>query len=494
MAKQRYGINDAYRGSVGTVIGYEWRGKWCLRAKPRFMHNPRTERQQRNRELFKATVLLAGAMKQALHVGFRARSLEEHLTECNRFLRVNKGCFALADGVLEVDYEHLALSEGALAGVEYGEPVGQDNVLTLPFHRIAEEPCGEGDDRVYLYAWCPERSEGRISVPTYRSSRRATIELAEAWTGCEVQLFGFVANLKGEASATVYIGELAPSLGEDHEGHGGEDEGYAAHEAQGEGFAEDEDAYEDSRQGLEGAEDGRGRGAEVFGGVDHHDEGHDGRYDGEPSHPEPRRGRGRQGEALAADEGVDHIAQGAEEEDVEVNLEGRHGEGRLVDDDDIEGVGEGGEEHEHDAEEAEGGVVVALREECHAHEGEEEGEGRQPGDFLTEEEGHDGGGHDGVGEEDGGGHAGGHVVEGEVEGEGGAYEEEAEGCEGGELAAGDAKAFAAEEHDDGHDDPGEAEAIEKNRGGVHPLGIQVERSQRVGAVAYGGAHGADYSD
>ena len=28
MAKQRFGINDAYRGSVGTVIGYEWRGKW----------------------------------------------------------------------------------------------------------------------------------------------------------------------------------------------------------------------------------------------------------------------------------------------------------------------------------------------------------------------------------------------------------------------------------------------------------------------------------
>lgn len=40
MAKQRFGINDAYRGSVGTVIGYQWRGQWCLRAKPRFVKNP----------------------------------------------------------------------------------------------------------------------------------------------------------------------------------------------------------------------------------------------------------------------------------------------------------------------------------------------------------------------------------------------------------------------------------------------------------------------
>ncbi len=217
MAKQRYGINDGYRGSVGTVIGYQWRGKWCLRAKPRFVHNPRTERQQRNRELFKATVQLAGAMKEALHVGFRARSLEEHMTECNRFLRVNKGCFALVDGALDVDYEHLVLSEGALAGVEFGELGCRDNLLTLPFHRIAEEPCGAGDDRVYLYAWCPERSEERLSTPAYRSHQQVSIALPEAWAGCEVQLFGFVANLKGEASATVYVGCLAAESLDDTE-------------------------------------------------------------------------------------------------------------------------------------------------------------------------------------------------------------------------------------------------------------------------------------
>ena len=66
MAKQRFGINDGYRGTVGTVIGYQWRGKWCLRARPRFVRNPRTERQQRNRDLFKASVQLAGSMKEAL--------------------------------------------------------------------------------------------------------------------------------------------------------------------------------------------------------------------------------------------------------------------------------------------------------------------------------------------------------------------------------------------------------------------------------------------
>lgn len=69
MAKQRYGINDGYRGTVGTVIGYMWRGRWCLRARPRSVRNPRTEKQQHNRELFKQMVFLASAFKQALRQG-----------------------------------------------------------------------------------------------------------------------------------------------------------------------------------------------------------------------------------------------------------------------------------------------------------------------------------------------------------------------------------------------------------------------------------------
>jgi len=115
MAKQRYGINDAYRGTVGTVIGYEWRGKWCLRSRPSHVHNPRTEKQQANRTLFRQMVDLAGSMKTALRKGLRHVSLGMHVTECNLFLKRNKGRFSLdADGKLSVDWEQLIVSEGEL--------------------------------------------------------------------------------------------------------------------------------------------------------------------------------------------------------------------------------------------------------------------------------------------------------------------------------------------------------------------------------------------
>ena len=139
MAKQRFGINDAYRGTVGTVIGYEWRGKWCLRARPLRVHNPRTEKQQSNRMVFKQAVALAGTMKLALRKGLHNVSMGLHITECNLFVKRNKGCFSLDESGrmpagsrrskgeeqgqrMLVDWERLIISEGSVAAPEFGVP------------------------------------------------------------------------------------------------------------------------------------------------------------------------------------------------------------------------------------------------------------------------------------------------------------------------------------------------------------------------------------
>ena len=250
MAKQRFGINDAYRGTVGTVIGYEWRGKWCLRSRPLRVRNPRTAKQQSNRLLFKQMVDLASHMKMALRKGLRGVSLGMHITECNLFVKRNKECFSLdAEGQLVVDWERLIISEG-----EVPAPVFQDILLSQPqaaasspnlgeqlnsasrnkkhlgsspklgegdrrgavveeYVRIMFSPCAEGerasgDDEVYLYAYCPEMEEGTLSAPAYRRMGSVQLTLPERWQGKEVHLYGFAVDYEGNASATVYIGML----------------------------------------------------------------------------------------------------------------------------------------------------------------------------------------------------------------------------------------------------------------------------------------------
>ncbi len=209
MAKQRFGINDGYRGTVGTVIGYQWRGKWCLRARPRFVRNPRTEAQQRNRGLFKQVVQLAGTLKKVLRKGLHDSSMQLHMTECNLFYRLNKQCFSLDGEALAVDYGHLLLAQGEVAPVGFGEPaVGEGGVLTVPFTASHDERRGNGYDEVYLYAWCPALGEGRLSTPTYRHSERVSVTLPEDWAGLEVHLYGFVLDHNGRASDSQYLGCL----------------------------------------------------------------------------------------------------------------------------------------------------------------------------------------------------------------------------------------------------------------------------------------------
>ena len=252
MAKQRFGINDAYRGTVGTVIGYEWRGKWCLRSRPLRVRNPRTAKQQSNRLLFKQMVDLASHMKMALRKGLRGVSLGMHITECNLFVKRNKECFSLdAEGQLVVDWERLIISEGELVA-----PVFQDILLSQPqaaasspnlgeqlnsasrgkkhlgsspklgegdrrgavveeYVRIMFSPCAEGerasgDDEVYVYAYCPEMEQGVLSAPAYRRMGSVQLTLPERWQGKEVHLYGFAVDYEGNASDTTYIGSLSP--------------------------------------------------------------------------------------------------------------------------------------------------------------------------------------------------------------------------------------------------------------------------------------------
>lgn len=212
MAKQRFGINDGYRGTVGTVIGYMWRGRWCLRARPRQVYNPRTPRQQANRTLFKQMVCLAGTMKKALREGLHRSSMELHMTECNLFVKRNRDCFAL-DGEerMTVDWARLMVSEGTLAAPQFEEPVvGEEGVVTFPFKPCGEDERASGDDAVYVYAYCPGAGEGRLSATTWRRNGEVTLTLPEEWQGMEVHVYGFAADFKGNASGTVYIGTLEP--------------------------------------------------------------------------------------------------------------------------------------------------------------------------------------------------------------------------------------------------------------------------------------------
>ena len=206
MARQRYGIMDGYRGTVGPVIGYMWRGRWCLRSRPVHVHNPRTEPQQRNRERFRQTVMLASRMKEALRVGMHAASMAAGMTECNMFCRLNSGLVSAEGRSMTVDHARLQLSCGPVAGMTVEAVEGDgEGAIALTFSSEG----GSGADRVRVYAWCEEREECLLAADVARREGAAAVALPEGWRGCTAHLYLFATDYRGRASATAYGGSVA---------------------------------------------------------------------------------------------------------------------------------------------------------------------------------------------------------------------------------------------------------------------------------------------
>lgn len=198
---------EGFSGRVGNLVCYQWRGKCCVRSMPTHYSDAQTEHQLAQRALFKAMVGFARHARVVLRQGLRTASVNAHITEYNYFMRINKGCFAIVDGGLEVDYENLVLADGPVAPVAFGAPrLLDDTTITIDFEKNPLHRVVSPDDCVYLAAYCPELGDFDLSAGALRRSNQLTMSLNPYWAGREVHLWGFVVDSKGRASMSQYLG------------------------------------------------------------------------------------------------------------------------------------------------------------------------------------------------------------------------------------------------------------------------------------------------
>ena len=211
MAKQVNGYLGGYNGKLGPAVGYRWKNVWCLRSKPTRVNNPRTEAQQAHRAMFREEVRLAGKMRWAVNIGFKALSDELDMTALNLFVKANQRAFCRMDGCFSVAYENLAISDGPVAPVEVTEwSVDVDNVLTMKFEKNPQHLSCSQFDNVYVWVWCPEAGVGYLANPVYRRAKRLSTLLPQLMEGKEVHVYAFVQDNHGQCSPTAYGGSPSP--------------------------------------------------------------------------------------------------------------------------------------------------------------------------------------------------------------------------------------------------------------------------------------------
>ena len=207
MATTRQGITGAFNGAVGPVVGYEWKGRNCMRGRVA-ARNPRTECQQRGRAVFGVVSRLWSRMRCAAEIGLRGVASEANFTETNIFVRLNRHRVRLDDGVSDIDYTQVCVAQGRLDGVAFGEPtVVAGEKVEVDFDQLPSQS-GCNTDYVYLFAYAPTFEEGRLSLPARRIDGCVDLQLPPRWTGCEVHLYGFAWDKAFAASPSEYIGSI----------------------------------------------------------------------------------------------------------------------------------------------------------------------------------------------------------------------------------------------------------------------------------------------
>lgn len=195
-------------GRVGTVVTYQWRGKWCVRSLPSQYTDAQTDAQLSQRRWFKLAVGFASRARQVIVVGLRQSSLKAQMTEYNYFMRINRQCMSVDDnGRLSVDYENLILSEGPVAPVAFDAPqIVDDTTISIGFDKNPLRKVAKPNDSVFLVAYCPSLDQFDISAPAYRRYGSLEMRFLDGWSGREVHLWGFVKDQQGRCSQSLYVG------------------------------------------------------------------------------------------------------------------------------------------------------------------------------------------------------------------------------------------------------------------------------------------------
>ena len=201
MAKLYQGILGGFSGKVGVVVGYYRKNQCFIRAKARYVHNPRTEAQQAHRRQFGDMVSLASKLLPALKLGMRQYALRERMTEGNAFVRLN---WQHTGGVL--DFSRLQLSCGPVAPVAFGGYTVDDlGVLHVDFEKNPAGRRANGSDRVVLCLYNSALGVAKVVDSSMRGRKHASALIPDGWRPEEMHVYGFTMDSEGRCSPSSYI-------------------------------------------------------------------------------------------------------------------------------------------------------------------------------------------------------------------------------------------------------------------------------------------------
>lgn len=208
MAKFLKGINGAYSGKVGNVVGSNWRNIDYVRSLPKKSNKPASEKQLMQRMRFALGVAFLSPIKDILNLGYsdyqQARASGYNLALRSLLQQGITGVYP----DYEIDFENVQISKGSMSPL-LGLTVDDSQSLSLEvnWHNITNRFNSFMDDTVVVLLYDVEDAMFSIYEGAERADEAYSISFPDIYAGKSIVGWAFVGHRDGiKTSSSQYLG------------------------------------------------------------------------------------------------------------------------------------------------------------------------------------------------------------------------------------------------------------------------------------------------
>lgn len=211
MAKFLKGINGAYSGKVGNVIGSSWRGVDYVRSLSKITNKKASENQLAQRARFATAVAFLSPIMDLLNLGYSDK-LQGRATGYNKALQylMNNGGITGTYPALEIDYSKVVIAKGSLTNlmaVEWQETAAQQ--ISVSWISQLNRYNAFVDDAVILLMYNRTKNFFSVIESATRGDEQLDFTLPASYAGDAIEGWVFTGHRDGvKTSVSFYLGEL----------------------------------------------------------------------------------------------------------------------------------------------------------------------------------------------------------------------------------------------------------------------------------------------
>lgn len=190
MGSYSKGILGPFRGKVGAVIGYSWRGKDLMRGLPKESTTTATAAQLEQRAKFSTVIKFLTPIKGILSAYFGKEQKARSPFNLATGYHLNEALLPGPDDTWLIDYPKVLISRGDLRGVDNPQVTVEGGLINLTWTDNSGQGSADATDLLIAVVYCTEMNEFvqfnpaatradaavQLAIPAYLSG-----SLAEVW-------------------------------------------------------------------------------------------------------------------------------------------------------------------------------------------------------------------------------------------------------------------------------------------------------------------------